>query len=952
MIDFPEWDDCQRGAWKAFEKAVYAKALALNPDRRLIVYTDIVKLVDEYWEHWVNGSEERRKVYGKAKKEIAFYVFKALHGSTVISIPPKPKTSWVTEFDKQSRYYWPLTQQVMAEDMGQDITFAIDRQSEIVLQHLQDPRRADKWKVRGLVVGNIQAGKTANYSALISKATDAGYRLFIVLAGVHNDLRSQTQKRLDHDFTGFSQRRNSTQELVGVGKIPDYDITRQPQAATNIDQDFGDKDTKMEELPWLVVMKKEKHRLEKLIKWLKNQPLTKPVLIIDDEADQATINTVAKIFEEDNVDENLLKTEIQEASQINSLIRQVVNFFPRCSYVGYTASPFANLFVDASAESPLLGEDLFPKDFIVKIPTPENYFGPKEYFDPDSEEEAALFMPFPLSDASAWIAKDEVGSFPPAARKCLWQFLVSASIKAWRANRRKGSIDPKHPEESSMLVHVSHLVDVQKKLAAQFSDECRTLRQSIVFEGPDSELGEALKSLFAEQLSVTKTVRAARDAVDKRKDWSLPETFEALWPWIEKIVNALEVILVNGESEPERKDLLGRATDADRGLRPLIWIGGNKLSRGLTIPSLCMSLFLRVTGAADSLLQMGRWFGYRDGYADLCRISTTLRLADRFMKISCTLDDLSEQLSAMNNLIRRPTDYRLIVQQHPGFLLTSANKMRMASEISVCYAGYYAEMRQFNLSGLAPMSNFNAAQQLIESADNLGRRVYDSDSSEMCEESQPNWVTENSQPSGCLWREVPAFCITEFFKSYCSQEGVGSANEEIRRIIRYISEENKQGRLRSWNVWLPKGRPTKDWLALKGKYYPSQRNSKGDSLDGDCFKLSVLQTGGDQFNGVRKPIIDAAKKALMQEGKTGIKGELFRQVRRFAANKEIAGENVNEGYLRLYAIKSDHLTNVDSLLTSSGSKYPLISYGVWMPGDLSVRGMINSSVVMTENENI
>ena len=794
MTNYPEWDDFCQGAWKSFEEKVFSKAASLEPVRSDITYAQVVETVEDYWEQWVNGSVERQNTFGKAKEGLALRIYQELHSPAVTSIPPAPQKSWVTEADKQCRYYWPLTEKVMIDSMGQGVTKKIDDESENVLQHLQDPRKVQNWRVQGLVIGNIQAGKTANYSALISKAADAGYRLIIVLAGVHNDLRKQTQERLDHDFTGFSKS-GKLSWSVGVGLCRGYDQSRQPQSATDLEEDFGGINIKMEERPWLIVMKKESHRLGNFIAWLRHQPRSKPVLIIDDEADQASMNTVAKISSEEESDNAALAEERQEASKINSQIRQIIKLFPCCSYVGYTASPFANLFADASVDSEKLGEDLFPKDFIVQLPTPDNYFGPKEYFDPDSKEESVLFVPFPLAEANKWIVKNqnEVGNLPPTARKCILQFIVSSAIKFWRAQCRKGNLSADKPEASSMLIHVSHLVDIQEKLAQQISEACFNIRRSITYEGPDSELGSELAVIIEQQRATTEVVRVARDDVDRKKDWTLPESFSDLWPWIQKTVEALAIVVVNGESEPDREGLLQSDADTDKCLKPLIWIGGNKLSRGLTIPSLCMSIFLRTTGAADSLLQMGRWFGYRDGYADLCRISTTIRLADRFMKVSCTLDDLGEQISSMNNLVRTPNDYQLIVQQHPGFLLTSASKMRTATDASCCYAGYRSEMRQFLVAGQTPRNNFVAAEHLIEDADNFGKRVYDSDHLEESEEKQPNWTKENTHPSGCLWRSVPADVVMQFFKSYCSPEGIGSSNQEIGRILRYIEEENASG---------------------------------------------------------------------------------------------------------------------------------------------------------------
>ena len=176
MINYPEWDDFCRLAWKSFEEKVFSKAASLEPVRSDITYAQVVEAVENYWEQWVNGSVERENTFGKAKEGLALKIYKELHLPAVISIPPAPQKSWVTETDKQCRYYWPLTRKVMIDSMGQGVTDKIDKESENILQHLQDPRKAQQWRVQGLVIGNIQAGKTANYSALISKAADAGQR--------------------------------------------------------------------------------------------------------------------------------------------------------------------------------------------------------------------------------------------------------------------------------------------------------------------------------------------------------------------------------------------------------------------------------------------------------------------------------------------------------------------------------------------------------------------------------------------------------------------------------------------------------------------------------------------------------------------------------------------------------------------------------------------------------
>lgn len=588
----PNWDDFLQGAWESFYHKVFASTAKLRSGRTSLPYSEVKKLADGEWERWINGSEERRRIFAAAKERLARDIYQELQLQSADVFAPKNAEPWVTDEDREKRYYWPLTLRVMQRRMGEGVALSIDKHSETVLQHLGDPRQSGAWLKRGLVIGSIQAGKTANYSALISKAADAGYRLIIVLSGIHNDLRRQTQERIDHDFVGVSRcweddsaagRRRRTRRKkiwrVGVGCCEGYRERLQPQAATDLDDDFGAITIKMEEMPWVIVTKKIKQPLEKLVAWLKNQNLqSKPVLIIDDEADQASMNTLARAIDgnDDSGEDSGVGAEDdpQEATQINSLIRRIIKLSPQCSYVGYTASPFANLFVDADVDSDELGEDLFPKDFIIQIPTPDNYFGPSEYFDADSQEEAVLFMPFPRTEAGTWIDRNQVGDFPPAARRCLLQFLVSSALKFWRESRRRNDLTSENPARSSMLIHLSHLVDVHKRLAQQISEELLVIRRSLAIDGPNSKFEAELRSIFEKQRETTRIIRDARNDVDAAKDWSLPEDFDELFPWLVKTAEALSVQIVNGEMKPDRHGLLSPEGSSDKRLKPIIWVSG------------------------------------------------------------------------------------------------------------------------------------------------------------------------------------------------------------------------------------------------------------------------------------------------------------------------------------------------------------------------------------------
>ena len=358
---------------------------------------------------------------------------------------------WVTEEMKASRYYWKLCKEQMASYLGEGSLEKIDIESECVLRRLHDPRDNGSWNTKGLVLGNIQSGKTANYSALIAKAADAGYRLIIVLSGIHNDLRMQTQMRLEKEFIGYSQfydkkSQQLERETVGVGTFADYQEERAPRCATMRDKDFDTPEVGVENLPWLFVVKKLPRILDKVSSWLQNNVPNKhdwPLLLIDDEADQASINTAK---------------DHEQATKTNASIRRILRLFDRYAFVAYTATPFANIFINSTIEDKKLGKDLFPKDFICRLEAPTNYFGPKDFFGNEFDTSLELYDYFEESSLIKWVSELEKGAtteLPEDVKRSILQFVLSTSIKSWRLTNRSIS-RPK--TESSMLIHLSHKI--------------------------------------------------------------------------------------------------------------------------------------------------------------------------------------------------------------------------------------------------------------------------------------------------------------------------------------------------------------------------------------------------------------------------------------------------------------------------------------------------------------
>ncbi|MEX2105117.1 MAG: endonuclease, partial [Bacilli bacterium] len=306
-------------------------------------------------------------------------------------------------------YYWNRYKRYLEDVKGWNtrVTSNLDIVSSEIIDLLGDPQSSDMWQRRGLVLGDVQSGKTANYTAICNKAADTGYKVIIVLAGTMENLRMQTQERLDKEFAGRLSkdllRSKGNQEVRnvfdGVGKI---DSTKRISAFTSVLYDFNttilnsnDLTLKNNSEPALFVVKKNKSILRNLESWLTSNnadssgKIDLPLLLIDDEADNASVNT---------------KKEDQDPTAINSAIRSILNRFYQASYVGITATPFANIFINPETVGEMVGDDLFPRDFIYVLSPPTNYIGADAIFgdssphenclEPIDTEEIELFFPF------------------------------------------------------------------------------------------------------------------------------------------------------------------------------------------------------------------------------------------------------------------------------------------------------------------------------------------------------------------------------------------------------------------------------------------------------------------------------------------------------------------------------------------------------------------------------
>ncbi|MBB2903540.1 hypothetical protein FHR75_004382 [Kineococcus radiotolerans] len=635
----------------------------------------------------------------------------------------------------------------------------VDDVTDMILGRLENPKRPGSWDRRGLVAGQVQSGKTGNYIGLICKAIDAQYKLVIVLAGIHNSLRAQTQARVDEGVLGFSTEKALRADragtgLVGVGHQGFFYVNSFTSRKEN-----GDFNLRVAESigvavggndPVVLVVKKNKSVLTNILKWSTSltaveDPATGrkvvqnvPLLIIDDEADQASVDTNGpKRGASDEYDPPV----------INALIRKLLNQFQQSAYVGYTATPFANIFIDPEVKHETAGQSLFPRSFILSLPAPSNYVGPsrvfglKEDVTRNIEPLEPLPMLRPIKDWETWIPdkhkKDYLpGHIPASLKEAVLAFIITVAARRWRGQAGK---------HNSMLVHVTRFTAVQKHVRQQVQDELDRVMNRLRHGARDTDsVWLAARHLYENDYQSTGRAFATADDVADQVG-SLPTWNELALGMVEAAAS-IEVREVNGTV----KDSLDYI-DHPSGLN-VIAVGGAKLSRGLTLEGLSISYYLAGSRMYDTLMQMGRWFGYRPGYLDLCRLYTTPELNHRYALITAAAEELYREFDYMVALGSSPREFGLRVQQHPdGLMVTAPNKMKSAQLLSMSFAGNISETVLFETGKAAREVNWLALERLVAA---------------MPQAASPDEVRKMGAGSSYVWTDVQASVVTDFLSTY------------------------------------------------------------------------------------------------------------------------------------------------------------------------------------------
>ena len=742
-------------------------------------------------------------------------------------------------------FYWERYRKMLGQkNFSAQVLAAFDSVTDTITGHLENPNKKGMWKRRGMVVGHVQSGKTANYTGLICKAADAGYKVIIVIAGIHNNLRNQTQIRIDEGFIGFDSTKILTaapqqEKIVGVGK---FDSSRRPNTFTNSYKDFNKATATSIGIPLvnlvepaIFVIKKNTNTLKNILDWLKehsakreSSSIDSPMLLIDDEADNASIN---------------IGKGIDEVSRINGQIRQLLAVFDKSCYVGYTATPFANIFIDPDSDDKMFGEDLFPRDFIVSLDPPDNYFGPNRVF-VNAPTEIVRYIEdnediIPIKHRITLIIEELPASLGTAIRT----FILAIAIRYIRGHRN---------QHNSMLVNASRFVGVQNQLRNEIHELVEKIRQSVRVNGAKPN----------EEAVLDPEIRELRNVFNNEFATSCEFSWERIKTQLLDSISAIKVIEINSSSSGS----LNYSEHKISGLT-VIAVGGFSLSRGMTLEGLTVSYFLRNSIMYDTLMQMGRWFGYRNGYDDLCRIWMPEEAVGWYADIAESVEELRYDLRRMQQVNATPRQFGLKVRSHPtSLIVTARNKMGTGRKevVKVGLANRFIETATLLWDQKSIEINRRAAIELVQALSTIQKAPKDGE----------------SIYGGRLVRSIPVSIVIDFLAKF--QNHQQSMTTETSPVRNYI-EENSENELRNWDV-----------------FFAGVRNRSSRSLI-NCsfgFELVCQRRGAGKNSTKYKTLLVTNKQRVASRGieKVGLKKEQVDYAEKLYREKEKLTDEDNINY--------------------------------------------------------
>lgn len=731
--------------------------------------------------------------------------------------------------DKIDFFYWNRYALYLEQDMQRPsgVIATIDKVSDKIVDLAGDPTANGLLHRRGLIIGDVQSGKTANYIAVMNKAADVGFKVIILLTGTVESLRRQTQERVDEGFIGRSSKaylqRESKTIRKGVGL---KDAARFATGFTTESSDFKTATVRsmnaslhnMSSEPVVFVLKKNAKTLQNLISWLEDYNLNKngsidlPLLLIDDEADNASINTRA-----DN-----------DPTTINKHIRKLLGLFLESSYIGVTATPFANIFILPEKNEDMENDDLFPADYIYSLDAPTNYIGNNEVFGDNAAFEKALIT---IDDAQAFFPYGHkqniyLPCLPDSLYAALRYFLLANVVRDIRGDTTA---------HRSMLVNVSRFVVVQNRISELIDqwryETVRDIKNYCMLDEDESCLNDTIRLLMDDWYNADYPFYSATriEWIDIQKQWLLGA------------VSPIEVRTINQKSSTK---ILDYALYNETGLR-VIAVGGLSLSRGLTLEGLMVSYFHRNSQMYDTLMQMGRWFGYRSGYTDLFRIWMPDDAIGWYAHITQASNELREEIARMNRLGATPKEFGLKVRAHPTTLIiTARNKMKHSDKIE----------RWITLDG-----RFFETPRFRSEIENIRANKHRTD------EFVHTLVTQCGKPtvSGnqpLFWAGVPREYVCDYLKRYINHPL--NMEADGYSLAHYIE---KNSNFAKWDVLIPSSKLDaafeKDGCAIRPFLRPLSRESGCLSSYGSKMRIGTM---GLTKHGLAQQKCDEAEAAFRE----------------------------------------------------------------------------------------
>lgn len=641
---------------------------------------------------------------------------------------------------------WKAYYEILAsEGRNHQVLGTLDSTLNRIIDHLGDPEDAASWARRALVIGEVQSGKTSTYIGLIDKAIDVGYRVIVLLGGHTELLRRQTQDRVDFGVIGrdtsSAKKHAASGNLIGVGKRTDttfidslttqiYDFRKTSFEAASI--------VPGPEKVVVFVAKKNKTVLDRVEQWFAEAPpatANLPVLVIDDESDYASVNT---------------NDPDKDPTAINAAIRSILALFNRSSYVAFTATPFANIFIDDDAD-----DDLFPRDLIYALDSPTNYCGCDRFFSAETEldpirtlDDAADF--FPLGHKRSLV----VTQLPESLVEAIRCYLLTNAIRDLRG--QDGS-------PTSMLVNVSRFVDVQQHVFDLVDSAVKRYRNAIEMHA--DEFGSGVPNASLEQIRAT----FEREFQESGVTWN-------------SVLNALR----RANHDVETVIMNARTVKRDAMPTRHVSVGGDLLSRGLTLEGLSTSYFYRRTQAADTLMQMGRWFGYRPGYEDICRVWITEEMRSAYTHSLTTLENLRLDLEEMQRQRLTPKDFGISVRLHPDALaITARNKMRagtvhVGSPTAISLRGTVNESTRLSSSNSDLESNVRLVHEMLAALP--------------ANRTEPERIG-----SRLIWRRVNKDVVATFLRGFKVQPNWSQRLFEGAALADFVSRAHAED-LQTWDI--------------------------------------------------------------------------------------------------------------------------------------------------------